>query len=377
MAMALSILTPSFAHATCTRENIVRAGAVADATSGDILSSHGNIDERFHPASLTKIVSTLVVLEAIRNDQMSLTQNIIVAPSQDGYNGDKLSAGRTLTLENALRASSASQNGIYISLARAYPGGETAFVNRMNGISRLAGAENTNFINPNGLFLFNVSQNCAQHYTTIRDLFRILHYAQREYPNEMRQYFGQSRIEYDESDPNISSLPRLNPTSALLADRDAIAARENIFIEDLKTGYVRYSGAHIMGSARINGHFVYGIETGVAQGVSPENRWYRLRDTTLLNAFRQVRNEFTPASLVANYQQQTPLSPYITSSVRINFSGVYPYLATQTPSPTSPHSARDNFLPVSLRPPQPTLLPTQQTADILPVTDPAPVTLNM
>jgi D-alanyl-D-alanine carboxypeptidase len=352
-----SLLTPSFAYASCAVPNVVRAGAVADATTGEILSSHGNIDTRFNPASITKILTTLVILGAIRNGQMSPTQQITVVLSQDGYNGDRLSAGTMIALENALRASSASQNGIYIAIARAYPGGMNAFVQRMNEIARIAGAENTNFINPNGLFQLGISQNCAQQYTTIRDQFRILHYAQREYPQEIRQYFGQSRITYNNTDPNILLLPTLNPTSALLADRDQIAVRDGIDIDFVKTGFIRYSGAHIFASATIQGHRVYGIETGMQRGRSTENQWYRIRDMALLNAFRNVRNEFTIA--MATNDQRPFMPPYI-PSVHVNFSNIDQPLRGQPQSASLPRLPRDNFLPPSLRP---VLQPTQQIAD--------------
>ena len=380
-AVVLSVLTPSFAHATCSQRNIVNAGATADATTGEILSSHGNIDAEFNPASLTKIVSTLVVLEAVRNGQLSLSQQMIIAPAQDGYNGDKLLAGTNITLENALRASSASQNGIYIAMARAYPGGESAFMRRMNEIVQLAGAEHTHFINPNGLFLFNVSQNCAGHHTTIRDLFRILHYAQREYPNEMRQYFGQSHIEYNNTDPYASLLPSLNPTSALLADREQIFIRDGIDIRFVKTGFIGYSGAHIFANAMIYGHSVYGIETGVAQGPSADNKWYRIRDMELLNAFRNIRGEFIAMSFATNNDQQpTPTASPYTVPIHVSFSYVNAVTNGGLQRTAIPRPPRDNFLSLSLRP-----LTSSQVAEAnmspspapSPSPSPSPVTSSM
>lgn len=388
LSSAALLLTPSFAHASCTQENIVTAGAVADATTGDILSAHGNIDQRFNPASLTKIISTLVVLEAIQNGTMSPQQILTVAPAQDGY-VDDLRAGLNITLENALRISSASQNGIYNAIANAYPGGRVAFLNRMNEIARLAGAENTQFINPNGLFLFGTSQGCARHYTTVRDMMRITYYAQQHYAEQMRRYLGQPVLQYDQSGQDTSLLPRLNPTSALLADRDNIYARYNLNINFLKTGFIRYSNAHILADATIDGHRIIGIEIGVSRGVSAENRWYKNRDMRLLNAMVSVRSEFAPQAFLTAPQQpvNSDLLPviqdfqpnlrqisndqmigaraYLTSSAFPNASPMEIPTFVRNPAP-QPRRVRDNFLPVSMRPPR-----AEVTAEAVPVPTPS------
>lgn len=136
-----------------------------DYDSGEILYQK-NIDQPLPPASLTKIMTALIVLEEFHQDQI-----LTVKKTQEIGQVIGLVAGEQFRVGDLLYALLVmSGNDIAYVLADAYPGGETAFVARMNQRAKELGMEKTNFANPHGL-------DDPNHYSTARDLSRLTYYA--------------------------------------------------------------------------------------------------------------------------------------------------------------------------------------------------------
>lgn len=136
-----------------------------DVTNAQVLYSK-NIHERCHPASLTKVMTALVVLRnGNLNDTITCTNN--VSNIEAGATSIELEAGDQLTVEQALYALlMKSANDVGIALAEHVGGSVDSFVNLMNQEARRLGATNTHFANPHGL-----TDN--EHYTTAYDLYLI------------------------------------------------------------------------------------------------------------------------------------------------------------------------------------------------------------
>jgi D-alanyl-D-alanine carboxypeptidase (penicillin-binding protein 5/6) len=128
----------------------------------------GRADKRLPPASLTKIMTALVVLEDYRP-----AQAVTVSRSAAQATGSrlKLKAGDRFSVEALLTAALvASANDACAALAESNAGSIDAFVGKMNERARLLGLENTHFSNPCGL-------DAPEHYSSANDLARLSHAA--------------------------------------------------------------------------------------------------------------------------------------------------------------------------------------------------------
>ena len=343
-AMGGGTMIPDTAAATdnCTiaASNIPRGHVVVDVETGSVLSSSGNLNARFHLASLTKIMANYVILEAFEQGLLNPNQMITIRGSEQG-DADRAMLGRSMTIQDGLNASAGSPNAFYETVAAIYPGGVNAFRQAMNRNARLMGADHTNFANVNGLNLWG-SFGCANHYTTPIDLFRIYDHAYDRFPNQFHSFFGNSTINTNGRTDTIY------PTSALQRRQDDIRIAYNIEIDEIKTGYIRFSGAHLFASARVNGRRVYVLQIGDNRGDCAIDPSFRIRDCNVLNHLLAIDGR-RMTSRVPNFN--TASNPIIretateTGAVRMTWTGV----------PVSVRPANSEILP----PISPVRLPTR------------------
>lgn len=124
--------------------------------------------EHLSPASVTKIMTILLILEAIDNGKIKLTDKVTASEEAVSMGGSQiwLEVGETMTVEELFKAVVvASANDACTALAE-YVGGSTAgFVKMMNDRAKELGCENTNFENCNGL-----DDTTTNHYSCAYDL---------------------------------------------------------------------------------------------------------------------------------------------------------------------------------------------------------------
>ena len=138
----------SSAPAVSADEIKSRAAVVMDAETGKVLFAK-NPDLRLMPASTTKLMTALVVLErADVSDAVTVSERAASAPAiKIGFK-----KGDTVTIETLLNAALIrSANDAAVALAEAAGGSEEEFVDLMNLRALDLGLYNTRFINPNGL----------------------------------------------------------------------------------------------------------------------------------------------------------------------------------------------------------------------------------
>ena len=149
-----------------------KAALLVDANTGNVVYAK-NEHEEMYPASLTKIMTALLVLEAVDNGQLSLTQQLTASHSamttgldEDGSTAGILE-GETMAVEQFLYCMLVvSANEACNVLAEAVAGDVDTFVEKMNAKAQELGCENTHFVNPTGL-------HDPQHYTSAWDLYLI------------------------------------------------------------------------------------------------------------------------------------------------------------------------------------------------------------
>jgi D-alanyl-D-alanine carboxypeptidase (penicillin-binding protein 5/6) len=128
----------------------------------------GQADMRAPPASLTKVMTALVVLEDYRPARIATVSK---AAAQASGSRVKLRAGERLSVEALLTATLiASANDACLALAEDDAGSVEAFVAKMNARARALDLANTHFSNPCGF-------DAPEHYSSARDLARIAHTA--------------------------------------------------------------------------------------------------------------------------------------------------------------------------------------------------------
>ena len=162
--LLLIILFPLFTRAD--ELNIDAPSAILmEYSTGKILYEK-NIDEKMAPASMTKIMSILLIEEAIDKGELSLNDDVIISSNASSMGGSQvfLDANTTLKVEDLLRSIViASANDSAVAMAEKIAGTVDAFVNKMNERAKELGCTNTNFVNVHGLDTDN-------HYTTARDM---------------------------------------------------------------------------------------------------------------------------------------------------------------------------------------------------------------
>lgn len=142
-----------------------KSAVLMERDTGKILYSL-NPDERCAPASITKIMSLLLIMEAIDNGKLTLDTMVTASEHACSMGGSQiwLEPGETMTVNELLKATViASANDATVALSEAVSGSEEAFVGAMNRKARELGMKDTNFVNCSGL-------DAEGHLTTARDI---------------------------------------------------------------------------------------------------------------------------------------------------------------------------------------------------------------
>jgi D-alanyl-D-alanine carboxypeptidase len=215
-----------------------------DPADGSILYAEDQ-DHQWHPASLTKIMTALLVFEAIRDGKLSLEDKIgcselahSQAPSRIG-----LPVGAQITVKMALQALIVkSANDAAIMLAEAVSGSHEAFVARMNATAARLGMTRTVFANANGL-------PALEQVSTARDLAKLTAVVVRDFPTYASLWsMAEMRI----------GKRRLRNHNALLRNYDGA--------DGMKTGFICDSGFNVVASATRDGRRLVAVVLGEVTG---------------------------------------------------------------------------------------------------------------
>lgn len=144
-----------------------KSAILIEAATGKILYE-SNADERLAPASVTKIMTVLLIVEEIDKGTLKLTDTVQVSENASKMGGSQifLKAGEEMTVEDLLKSVIvASANDAATALAETVAGSVEEFVSRMNSRASELGMTNTHFENPTGL-----DDTTVDHLTTARDI---------------------------------------------------------------------------------------------------------------------------------------------------------------------------------------------------------------
>ena len=142
-----------------------RSGLLMDINSGEILFEKDK-DTPYAVASMTKMMSQIIILEAIEEGKLTWDKKVKVSSNAAGFGGSQiyLQPGEEMTVEDIFKGiSMASANDGIVCMAERIGGTEENFVKMMNKKAIDLGLKNTNFVNPTGLDEDN-------HYSTAYDM---------------------------------------------------------------------------------------------------------------------------------------------------------------------------------------------------------------
>ena len=140
-----------------------------DAATGTVLFEK-NANERLAPASVTKVMTLLLVMEALEKGQISMEDQVIASDAAAGKGGSQvyLEPGEQMSMDEMLKSVVVSSaNDCATALAEHVAGSEVAFVELMNQRAAELGMTDTHFVNCTGL---DDEPNAAEHLTTAHDI---------------------------------------------------------------------------------------------------------------------------------------------------------------------------------------------------------------
>ena len=210
-------------------------------------------DEKRAPASMTKIMSMILIMDAIKNGNLTLDDKVIISENASGMGGSQvyLNTGETYKVEDLLKSIAiASANDAVVAMSEKIGGTEEKFVEMMNNKCQELGCVNTNFVNPHGL-------DADNHYSCARDMALMASYLVTNYP-EILKYTSIYEDYLQRPDGSNTWLVNTNKLVRFYKD-----------VDGLKTGFTQTAGYCLTSTAQKNNMRLIGVVMGVD---SPDNR---------------------------------------------------------------------------------------------------------
>ncbi len=233
LTLILILVFTNVSYCLDIEENI-NSALIGDFETGQILYSF-NIDNPVSIASITKLMTYLVTMDAIRDGKVNLNDIVIIGenPPKEWGNSFYLMKGEKIKLSTLISSMLiASANDSCVAIAEYVAGSEEEFVKLMNNKANQIGLKFASFINANGL-----PEENRENTMSAKDIFILARHILNTYP-EILNITSQKKIEIPERRYTKES------TNPLL----------NVFnqIDGLKTGYTTEAGYCLVSTAKID-----------------------------------------------------------------------------------------------------------------------------
>jgi len=208
-----------------------KSAILIEASTGRVIFEK-NADAREYPASMTKMMTTILSLEMTRPDDIVHISNEAAAVDGSSLYLEKGDIMRMDELRQGMML--VSGNDAAVAIADAISGNVPAFVALMNKKAQEIGAVNTHFVNPNGL-------PNPQHYSTARDIAKIAAYCYRN--KDFRQIVNTKE----------KAIHWISPNKTVTFDNTNHLLWTYSYANGIKTGYTDDAGGCLAASATVNG----------------------------------------------------------------------------------------------------------------------------
>ncbi len=201
-----------------------RTAILQDFLSGEILYEK-EPDRSIYPASMTKIMTSIIAFDLIKSGEISLDDKFIISEkawrlSTAGYSSMFIMVGDEVSVEDLLRGIIvASGNDACIALAEGIAGTEEEFSILMTSKAQEIGMTNTNFANSSGI-------NDPDNYSTVRDILIMSNYLIKNHP-EYYEWFSEKEFTWNRTGGDPITQGNRNPL-----------LYKNLGADGIKTGYL-------------------------------------------------------------------------------------------------------------------------------------------
>ena len=246
-----------------------RTAILQDFLSGQILYEK-DADHKIFPASMTKIMTTIVAFDLLTKGELNLDEKIIVSEkawrlSESGYSSMFIMVGDQISVENLIKGIIISSgNDACIALAEGISGTEEEFTILMNEKAQEIGMENTNFSNSSGI-------NAPDNFSTVRDILIMSNYLINNYPNYYK-YFKEKEFTWDRTGGDPITQGNRNPL-----------LYKNIGADGIKTGYLSYEKYSLASSIKRNDKRLIAVGSGFSTKTARSKESLKLLTWGLIN----------------------------------------------------------------------------------------------
>lgn len=266
LTLLFSLTVPAWADESGEDFTITAESAIlVEAGTGEVLFEK-DPDARRYPASITKVMTGLLVVEAIERGDLSMDD--VITLGNDIYTGIGVSGstaglqeGEMLTVRDLLNAALIpSANEACNALATAVAGSISAFVDRMNERAAELGMTNTHFVNPHGY-------HDDDHYTTARDISVMCVEAMSH--ADFREIVSSGT--YTIPPTNLHDRERVLKDTNALVDDSKISGYRYQYAIGIKTGFTTPAGYCLASAAEKNHRMLIGVLLGGKYWISSDN----------------------------------------------------------------------------------------------------------
>jgi D-alanyl-D-alanine carboxypeptidase (penicillin-binding protein 5/6) len=225
-----------------------RTAILQDFLSGEILYEK-DPDIQIYPASMTKIMTSIIAFDLIKSGNLSLDDKFIVSEkawrlSTAGYSSMFIMVGDEVSVENLLHGIiTASGNDACVALAEGIAGTEEEFAILMTAKAKELGMQNTNFANSSGI-------NDPDNYSTVRDILKMSRYLIQKHP-DFYEWFSLLEFTWDRTGGDPITQGNRNPL-----------LYKNIGADGIKTGYLAVEKYSLASSLIRNGRRLIAVGSG-------------------------------------------------------------------------------------------------------------------
>jgi D-alanyl-D-alanine carboxypeptidase (penicillin-binding protein 5/6) len=238
----------SISNSYSTIEIKARTAILQDFLSGEILYEK-DPDIQIYPASMTKIMTSIVAFDLIKSGNLSLDDKFIISEkawrlSTAGYSSMFIMVGDEVSVENLLHGIiTASGNDACVALAEGIAGTEEEFAILMTAKAKELGMENTNFANSSGI-------NDPDNYSTVRDILKMSRYLIQKHP-DFYEWFSLLEFTWDRTGGDPITQGNRNPL-----------LYKNMGADGIKTGYLAVEKYSLASSLIRNGRRLIAVGSG-------------------------------------------------------------------------------------------------------------------
>ena len=206
-------------------------------------------DREIYPASMTKIMTSIIAFEMLKNGDLNLDDKFLVSEkawklSTAGYSSMFIMVGDEVSVEDLLRGIIvASGNDACIALAEGIAGSEEEFAILMTSKAKELGMNSTNFSNSSGI-------NDPDNYSTLKDILIMSNYLIENFPNYYT-YFSETEFTWDRTGGDPITQGNRNPL-----------LYKNIGADGIKTGYLAVEKYSLASSVERGGRRLIAVASG-------------------------------------------------------------------------------------------------------------------